>query len=168
MIQRSRKTLRQAERRGFTLIEILVVVAVMSILVALMMGVSKEVITQSKIKETRTKLATLSSQAEKYKEAFGGFPGGRDQNGAPVPAGNLAAAILALGNEPANLVGKEFYSGGFIDSWGNPILYYYTDPPGSIDAKYNDVFLQNNRVPVLVSGGPTGVLEDDITMPERK
>ena len=161
MNQRRRTIRRSAGRAGFTLIEILVVVAVIGILMALMMAVSKEVITQSNIRATKLRLVTLHDRTEDYKDRFRAYP-----------AGDISSLVTALGQmgDVQALVGKDYFVGGtIVDAWKNPIHYYYA-ANGGIDGTYNDAFLQNNRSPLFVSSGPNGAFDytDDIIVPEPK
>lgn len=105
-------------RSGFTLVEILIVIAIIAVLVALMVGVTKEMIKQAKIKETSAKLGVLYNLIDQYKGAMKKFPdvGSTD---------DLVTQLNRLHNiDVASLVGKEFYGGGSVcDSWKKEIKY---------------------------------------------
>ncbi len=149
---------------GFTLVEILVVIAIIAILVAMMVGVTKEIIRQAYIKETSAKLGLLGELVQKYHSTFNNYP-------LAASSTELSAQLNRLPNVSVeSLVGKEFYnSGRIVDSWNHEIKYLYS-PGGSVESTYNEMFLQNNCAPILVSAGPDGEwnVKDDVFYPPRK
>ncbi|MDD4890083.1 MAG: prepilin-type N-terminal cleavage/methylation domain-containing protein [Phycisphaerae bacterium] len=156
-MSKTQTTMRTRQPRGaFTLVEILVVIAIMALLMALVVGVTKEVITKAACQQTAMTMGVINNRIKAYQMQYGEYP----------PSGTLATVIPLLNklNGPPieSIVAKQFVSGGSIcDSWGNPIQYL------TAGTRY----AENNNSPVLQSYGPDGVDNsgngDDICVPER-
>ena len=108
-MERSNKAEKQVRQGGFTLVELLLVVAILGVLatVAIMntTGMSEE----ARIRTTQTSIGTIETAAKTYEIRTGRFPDSMDQLMQPV------------GDRPA-LIEKR--SG--LDSWGVPFAYKKT------------------------------------------
>ena len=62
------------KRKSYTLIEILVVIAIIIILISLIIAGAKNFITRSKIAQVQTNLTKLVAGVEKYKHTYGVYP----------------------------------------------------------------------------------------------
>lgn len=101
------------KQSGFTLIEVMVVVAILGILAAIVMTnvVGKD--DQARVTTTKASLASIANALEMYK---------LDNHKYPTTDEGLEALV----NKPASA--KNFADGGYLkklpeDSWGNPFRY---------------------------------------------
>lgn len=69
-------TTRRKNEGGFTLVEMLIVLAIMAILIGLAIPVFKNVLDQSKIKADKSTAGMLESTLEVYYTDEGAYPGG--------------------------------------------------------------------------------------------
>lgn len=150
-------------RAAFTLIEVLVVIAIMGVLATIVLGITREVFRYAYIKDTHSMLLVALNRVEACNTTFGQYPTGS--------MSDVVKQIRQLGGgSTAGMFQKKFYDADndtLIDSWGHEIGYYYSTS-GSVDAKYNAQFLKNNRGPLLVSAGPNGDFDgggDDLIVP---
>jgi|ERR1017187_948609 general secretion pathway protein G len=61
-------------RRGFTLIEILVVIVILTILVGIVVGAAKYAITKGQTSRAQAEIATMEDALERYKSDNGAYP----------------------------------------------------------------------------------------------
>jgi prepilin-type N-terminal cleavage/methylation domain-containing protein len=106
-------------RRGFTLLEILVVVAIIAILVTLLVLVAGAVKNKALVSQTNTTLDGLRNVMGQYMK-----------DGYPEPSGNPADwpyKLLADAGIAKNVTVSKGYVAGnppqFLDAWGHPISY---------------------------------------------
>ncbi len=85
--------------RGFTLLELLVVIALIAILASLLLGGGRYAFESGRLSRTRAELAAWSAALEAYRAGHGDYPRTLDM----------------LGREPASL----------RDAWGNSYRYAY-------------------------------------------
>ena len=144
---------RSARARGFTLVELLLVMLVLSILVALVAPVGSYVIEQARISETITTQQTLVTALDAYRKATGDFPP-LDANSEGDIEG-LLQVLQAYGasGEAAEEIRQETmpYLGaqpGLLksDAWGNEMRYYARRGIGG--------------KPLILSAGPDGDFGD--------
>ncbi len=105
------------ERRpGFTLVELILVMAIISLMILILAPTVPQVLTQYRVNVSKTLLATLSTGVESYKHVYGEYPPGCLRN----PPG-----LLYMNNNIA-LVGD------YTDSQGYHSLYVAMQGPGGM------------------------------------
>lgn len=159
-----RSTLRHAARAGFTLVELLAVILILSILTfALIKGLS-ESMGASKITTTRQLLAKLGAAAEHYQREMGKFPPSSFEPAQEVSNDGTNVGIEAF---VVALFSKKFEAGGLLedvrdqlvnldadtssrqltdfgtrellevpDAWGNPVAYIEKSDYGVSNRRY--------------------------------
>lgn len=126
-----------AGRRGFTLVELLLVMFVMAVLVSLVVGVGTYVIEQGRRDETLSKQALLMSAINAYHRVTHKYPSDRHPDSPDDPNASIDALMLYLraeqntGGDMAEeileatrhhlqaIAGNEK-----LDAWGNMMRYY--------------------------------------------
>jgi prepilin-type N-terminal cleavage/methylation domain-containing protein len=160
-------------KHAFTMVEILVVIAIMTLLVTLAISVSRSVMIEIRSKNTVMQLTAVHNKIMDYYETFHAFPGTtdtaslvRDYLDAKMPDTDLEAALSEGG----------FFDGGIRDAWDQPVGYgYWTGDRGNWtwhhggggSSQARDHSLTKSRAPVLVSPGADGSYgtADDILVP---
>ena len=141
-------TIRDMKKTGFTLVEVMVVVAVIGLLAAMAVPAVMKSIRNSRIKQARTELAMISSAVDQLAWDTGKWP-----NQSPRTSAG-STEIWEISPDVCGLLGNDgsyegwkgpYYDGAINDPWGNP---YFFDPD------YN----ANGGVHIVVgSFGPNGV-----------
>ncbi|MFD0892343.1 type II secretion system protein GspG [Luteolibacter ambystomatis] len=128
-----------AGRRGFTLVEMLAVVAIIVILAALVVGGMKYATEKTNTNKAKIQVALLSSAIEQYKIDTGSYPASQNPTGENESA-NLRKLLFLDGKDDTNKVKKiylteleETSKQGWItgtgdtakitDPWGNEYRY---------------------------------------------
>lgn len=159
-----------SRRSPFTIIELLAVMVIISILAALILGVSKYATDKSREAKTLSHLQALEDAIEQFKEDRGYYPPTAGFTNGTIQLGDQFAFGEKLKDLPANhrLQSGNFvnsqtgvpyipgYNGGpYLDASGRPFLYRCDD---STDQKNKNSF-------DLWSAGRDGIVntEDDIT-----
>jgi prepilin-type N-terminal cleavage/methylation domain-containing protein len=148
---------------GITLVEILVVVAIIAILATMVIGIASRINDQSKERGLESNFTLLESALQEYREGTGKFP--------EQPEKNVANALihseylyreLDLMPESRKILGKITNSliknaYGTIDT--PPEIY---DPWGMV---IDYIYIAGDNFPELVSGGPDKIFgtTDDIS-----
>jgi len=134
-------------RQGFTLLELMIVMVILSILIAAFLVVSGRIFGKGKVTEAESRLAQLSTLIEQYRTVEGEYPDDRLPNdlGANDINSSSEALFVALfaagytGQSPDNdwlsntdgdqatravtrLPGRDLFE--ICDPWGNPIVYF--------------------------------------------
>lgn len=136
-----RKAPRYASRRGFTLVELLLVLVILGILAALVLPKFTGRTEQARITAAQTQIATFGTALDAFEVDTGSYPRGTD---------GLSQLVV----QPSDVTG---WRGPYLksdiplDQWGHPYVYEY---PGRVNASGYD----------LRSAGPDGQLNtaDDI------
>jgi general secretion pathway protein G len=127
-------------RRGFTILEILIVLAVIGMLVALGVSQADRILGRSQESIARTYVnQTLKAPLVSYRVDMGSYP---------TTAEGLQALLRAPGNQRADRWRGPYIDGPPIDPWGNPYQYRF---PGTRNPNSYDLF----------SWGPDGRESDD-------
>lgn len=108
----------RARRRGFTLMELLLVLAIIGLLMGGGAAVYSGIMDSAKVTKTQTKLGILAGQIQLYSS----------QKSGKLP--NQSSGLSALKN--AGMVKTEEE---VLDAWGNPLIY--TIPPKRGGDKYD-------------------------------
>jgi len=123
---------------GFTLLELVTVIAIIGILVAVTMGIFDEVRERSIRSRTESEIASLRTAIDAYRVEFGSFPvvenGDNERRserlflallGKNDPDGNVVSnrrSLLRLEDYDISNDGRYL-----IDGWGTPIYYGYSE-----------------------------------------
>jgi len=127
----------KAMRPAFTLLEILVVIAIIAVLASLTFGGMSYYSEKMKYSRTQVLIASIESALEQYKADNGAYPSGA----------NTAAVFTALYGDGSNVylstlnpdfLGKQknVEAGRIIDAWENELGYTYPgsmNPPSDFD-----------------------------------
>lgn len=136
--------------RGFTLAELLAVLAILAMLVVVSLGVVEGVRNGAACTRAKGELAVLSLGLEAYRSQFGSYPqmagtpedlflaltGRIGPDGGEVHGQNLLARLAVNLRYPAS---PDATGNAFEDPWGHPYEYVYftrQDPDGSVRRGY--------------------------------
>ena len=135
---------RVANRSGFTLIEILVVLVIIMILVGIIIGAAKFAQTKAARSRAQSEIAMMETALESYKNDNGVYPRSTITRLDPLNGTNLYSALVAGPNNP-----KTYFtfkpnqirvisatSTNIIDPFGVP-YNYFNPPPGGTDTATN-------------------------------
>ena len=168
-----------ASNRAFTLIEILVVIAILGILMAMSIPAANAILKRTKVSNARNDAGIVVSGLLQYRLEYSSWPDfakgqGKkhftdhefvetmmpDGDGAP-PAENLKRVRFIEGGADVVAPGNAGGQDQFIDPWGNPFQYLVNETPrdtmglGSFKGDYSGP--EEIRANVLVwSAGPDG------------
>jgi len=134
-----------AKTGGFTLIELLAVMMILGILMVLVVGVARQIFSNTQAEETRNSMNIIMSAVTAYNQV-------RVEKGYPVLTKANYVSALASRPESKKLIGtlgEKVWSANdnkhFRDGWGKPIEY---TPTGGLAG-----------APGLISGGPDGATD---------
>lgn len=142
-LARTRRPGRRAGRvirngqRGMTLLEIMIVIAILGMLASVIVVAVMNQFDNAKINTTRIKLGSLKQAVQQYYAQVGNYP-------------SQGEGFRALMNPPGGL--KPMVEGEPKDEWGNTVMYF--NPPKNGKGQFE-----------LISKGPDGQegTEDDIS-----
>lgn len=152
MARRVRPWLNQ--RRAFTLVELIAVMAITAVISGFVLGVGRSAGTTGRIARARAELTVLEAGLESYRRVFGDYPrtdraedllqsllGRRGPTGAPLDTRVLVdLALVTLGGAADPFADDE---SRVVDPWGQPYRYAYKTTVPWTPAGF-----------VLFSGGP--------------
>jgi general secretion pathway protein G len=120
---RRRRAKRQSER-GFTLVEILVVITIIGLIMGLVGPRVLNYLTESKVKAAKIQIESLASALDLFFLDTGRYPNGSE---------GLAALVQRPGSIPA--WNGPYLKGGLVpaDPWGNPYIYRAPGQHGTYD-----------------------------------
>lgn len=172
---------------GFSLIEIVVVVAIVALLIGIAIPAASALRQQAKVSTTRTTLEGALAVETELRAKRGGFVRstngalGTDAKGNTASNPNLGIEVIVAQATRDELAQKAVASltlrdtdgdgvDEIVDAWGNPLDYYAGLSPNPIDAIDGISSpppagrfipprpnLPSSRTPVFVSAGPDGV-----------
>ena len=118
----------RGRRRGFSLIELMIVVAILGVLAALAIPAFNRYIARGKLSEAQTMLSNIKMQQESYRQAYGRYHFITDFNPAVITAmksnnmwntaGAVGQAWETLGAKPNSLQTYFQYAVGAGGPWG--------------------------------------------------
>ncbi|MDP2136627.1 MAG: prepilin-type N-terminal cleavage/methylation domain-containing protein [Candidatus Didemnitutus sp.] len=160
-------------RRGFTLLELLAVIAVVAALTGLVIGAGRRAAEAGKTARARAELAVLSAALEDYQRQYGDYPQTNDASrllqsllGKLGPLGNpidgrvrleVAKFAIALPTAPDVLLDPFVESNALLlDPWRQPYRYVYQVPAvGWTNTSYvlYSIGPDEADAPTLLAGG---------------
>jgi general secretion pathway protein G len=114
MKKQMKKVIAAQAQRGFTLIEVMVVIVILGVLAAIIVPNVMGKVDSSKIKSTKISMQTIAHELDAFKLDNGRYP-------------TTQEGLDALMHKPANA--KSYPEGGYLgnsslkDSWGNDFQY---------------------------------------------
>ncbi len=165
-------------RAGFTLVELLAVIVILSILIALVVSVVTKVWKPARMKATQAFMMTLSTACVRYQIAWGDYPptdlqaiGGTGHNGLNTGIETLVACLSSTrgggvkhteeenlanidGDSAAsNLTGWYFGDNQlreYVDAWGRPLVYFHSKDYAAANPRIVKYKLSKDAEPVEV------------------
>src|SRR3954463_7866624 len=116
--------LKRKHDRGFTLVEILVVITIIGLIMGLVGPRVLNYLTESKVKAAKIQIESLASALDLFFLDTGRYPSGSE---------GLAALVQRPGSIPA--WNGPYLKGGLVpaDPWGNPYIYRAPGQHGTYD-----------------------------------
>jgi prepilin-type N-terminal cleavage/methylation domain-containing protein len=162
----------KADQQGFTLVEMLVVVAILAILMAMMVPAAGMILRRAKVSSAQGDAGIVVTAMTKYQAEYNRWPAfmaGIDQHltdkvwvdaMSPPPGGAMPASNpkrLMFFEPSGGSLGTEIpYVGAFVDPWGTPFEYQVDlDGDGQIEHPDGEGAVIRGRV-IAWSAGPDG------------
>ncbi len=121
-------------KKGFTLMELLVVMAIITILAGMAIGGAQMARKRGGVTKTQSTIAALEAAIDMYEMDIGSYPA----------AGSLLTALTDENSQPAEWNGpylrvkeEDLIDGQYVDAWGNPYAYIN---PGTHNKSYYDIY----------------------------
>lgn len=137
------------KKTGLTLVEMLVVVAIVAILATIVLNVAGHIDTQSKQRAMEASFALLDGALEQYYDYWGAYPDPNKPHTPPYPSRSAALYDQLYSTPQSRDVLEELSESLIRDNVDN--LPEITDPWGTVlDYRYEPV----DTFPTIISGGP--------------
>ncbi len=120
-----------SERPGFTLVELILVMAIISLMILILAPTVPQVLTQYRVNVSKTLLATLSTGVETYKHVYGEYP---PQNGHLVNGQFLLNGVYWQNTQGYQSLYFAMQGPGGL-GWGPHLAEAYPNPPPDVDYK---------------------------------
>ena len=153
-------------KTGFTLVEMLAVLFIVSILLGIVLGSARYATQVSRISRAESDLQTLADALERFHLVFGEYPPVDSATNLVAYKRDSLSYAHGSGDERlefkfANLLPRGFTA---IDPWERPYVYRVYSPGPAHEADYDS---NDDTLYVLASLGPDGEggTGDDITVP---
>ncbi len=123
------------ERAGFTVIELLTVLAIIGILGGLIMGAAQSARKQALVAKAKASISSLETALGMFQTDLGGYPTPSAGNANLVNALSEKSGTYVIGTQSytlpttdwsgpyMNFQTNEIPAGQFLDPWGNPYVY---------------------------------------------
>ena len=112
-----------APARGFTLVEVLVVIGIIALLAGLSMGVGVSLRRKAAVDRTRVLIGKVETALDAHKDTFGGYPS--EITTGPPDQANIAVAEILLEQdvvgESASEISRQGGQPHVVDGWGNDL-----------------------------------------------
>ena len=135
---------RSTSRSAFTLVELLVAIAIIAILMGLVVGISGVANRKSTEAKARSELQTISAALEEYRLVYGSYP-------TNIPP-NHRTALVVLTNTNTRIPEELRQGVRLLDPWGN--AYIYTNVTRYSYTLYSLGQRTNNPADRIYSGSP--------------
>jgi prepilin-type N-terminal cleavage/methylation domain-containing protein len=139
------------ERRGFTLVELLIVMAIMAILIALAVGIGRWISEESARKRTQTAMKMVKAAISQYMEVYPQTEYPPDDNEYGSSSETLLRYLwkVEAARQTLQKIEPEIFRGHkdpLVDSWGKQMRYDRDGGAGGTG--------------VIISAGPDGKFDD--------
>ena len=166
------------KRKAFTIVELLVVVAIIALLVGIMVPAVRGALDRAKDLAVRTQLASISTGLELFKSDYDEYPVSLDPLGIRPGAQLLCDAMLGEDlrgpfvngqqkNPYVKQEGIDFApydpdgsNGSYVmvGKWGNPILYYAAAPGAMVSDHITNIYDEDDNADYVDSLGSSNPL----------
>lgn len=137
------KAFAQKSKTGFTLTEVLVVMAIIGVVLALVIPVAKGSFEKARVNQCQADIAAVEAALEGFKTKYGYYPSANPANRIPLVADGNGYNLTEFMTFPSERV----ISNVFYDPWNIPYRY---STPGTNNTSFADI----------ASAGPDRLIND--------